>query len=231
MVGDGRLQGASGAAPGRRDCVTVDGQAGSTLGAMKSNEVRRTYRWMAPLYDPLFRRFYQGLRADSIRALDLQPSETVVLVGVGTGLDIPLLPRGTNAIGIDMTPEMLRRAARRGPGSAGFVLADGAALPIADGCVSAVIFHLVLSVAPDPVALLAEAARILRPGGRVAILDHFAPAGRVSWLRRVLGRLPAALGTHMDRRFEDFRTDANFRIVSDLRMVGGLYQELILERR
>lgn len=184
---------------------------------------------MAPLYDPLFRRFYERLRSDSVRALNLQPSETVVLVGVGTGLDIPLLPEGTNALGIDMTPQMLRRAAARGRGH--FLLADGAALPVADGAVSAVILHLVLSVAPDPGALLGEAARILPPGGRVAILDHFAPAGRLSWVRRVLARLPATLGTHVDRRFEDFRTEPNFRIVSDRRLVRGIYRALILERR
>lgn len=197
---------------------------------MKLTEIRRTYRWMAPVYDALFRRFYRGLRRESIAALRLQPSDTIVLVGVGTGLDVPFLPSGSRAIAVDVTPAMLQRAARVRPGSVDCILADGAALPLRDGSATAVLLHLVLTVTPDPALLLTEAARVLRSGGRVAVLDHFAPADRVNLARRLLGRVPLLLGTHVDRRFEDLAIEPHFQVLEDRRLARGLYRALVLER-
>lgn len=198
---------------------------------MNPTQIRRTYRWMAPVYDALFRRFYREMRTDSIARLALEPSQSVLLVGVGTGLDIPLLPPVTRVIAVDLSPKMLKRAAGAPPSSpVHYLLADGGALPLRDASVSAVILHLVLSVAPDPRALLREATRVLQPGGRIAVLDHFVPPGRLSTGRRLLAHMPVLLGTHLDRRFETLRKGLPLRVVRDERRGRGLYRMLILER-
>lgn len=127
------------------------------------------------------RGFYRRLRTENIAALHLQPSDTILLVNMGTGLDIPHLPSGARTIAINVTPAVLRRAAEDRPQGIDFILADGASLPLRDATTSAVILHLVLSVAADPTALLTKAARVVRANGRVAVLDHFAPAGRLSF--------------------------------------------------
>ncbi|MGE0600579.1 MAG: class I SAM-dependent methyltransferase [Dehalococcoidia bacterium] len=198
---------------------------------MKLTQIRRTYRRMAPIYDPLFRRFYRRFRMESIAALHLQPSDTILLVGAGTGLDVPFLPSGSRTIAIDVTPAMLKRAAVTRPRGVDFILADGVALPLRDASVSAVILHLVLSVAPDPAALLSEAARVVRVDGRVAVLDHFAPASRLSLARRLLARVPCLLGTHVDRRFEDLAGEKYFEVLQDRLLAGGAYRALTLGRR
>lgn len=187
---------------------------------------------MAPVYDVLFSRAYRPMRRESIAGLDLRPSGTVLLVGAGTGLDIPLLPPGSKVLAVDLAPAMLRRArAVHTPISGHYLLADGGALPLRDASVSAVILHLVLSVAPDPRAILGEATRVLEPGGRIAVLDHFAPPGRRSAARRLLARAPSSLlGTHLDRRFDGMLIGLPLRIVRDERVARGFYRALVLER-
>lgn len=103
-------------------------------------------------------------------------------VGTGTGRMIELLgPRATSALGIDRSPEMLRLARGRIEGAG---LAHGAvrrgdmyALPPADGSIDTVIIHQVLHFADDPAAVVAEAGRVLAPGGRLLVVD-FMPHGR-----------------------------------------------------
>lgn len=195
---------------------------------MNPTQLGRTYGRMAPLYDRLFRRFYRTMRRESLGGLELSPGDTAVLVGAGTGLDLELLPPVALALAVDVSRPMLRRL-RPAPGVAR-VLADGARLPLRDATASAVVLHLVLSVAEEPRSLLAEAARVLQPGGRVAVLDHFAPNGPLSPWRRALARFPGLLGTHFDRRVEPMLAGLPFRIVVDRTLRKGVYRAFTLER-
>ena len=75
--------------------------------------LRYTYTLFAPVYDAFVAPFTAKMRQDSLRRLREGPHADVLLVGVGSGLDLPLLPQGPRYTGLDLTPAMLARARRK----------------------------------------------------------------------------------------------------------------------
>jgi ubiquinone/menaquinone biosynthesis C-methylase UbiE len=196
-----------------------------TLAARGSAWERRRYALWAPLYDwvvaPLRR-----ARRRSIEGLQLRAGERVLLVGGGTGEDLPFIPPGVFTLATDLTSAMLRRArAKAGPGHRLAVM-DGHRLALPDGAFDAVVLHLILAVIPDPALCLAEASRALRPGGRITVLDKFVAAGqRPSAARRLLNRVTRPIATDITRRLDDIVRGSGIELQrrGEEAALGGLF--------
>ena len=122
--------------------------------------------------------------AEAVELAGLRPGDVALDVGCGTGRALPALaaavrPTG-RVLGLDITPGMLTEAGGKGA-SAELILADARRLPIADGAADVVFAAGLVQHLPDPLAGLAELARVTRPDGRLVI---FHPSGRAALAAR-----------------------------------------------
>jgi ubiquinone/menaquinone biosynthesis C-methylase UbiE len=137
---------------------------------------RLIYKFWSPLYDLLFDRLlFAAGRKRTFELLGLRGAQRVLLVGVGTGADLPYLPKESQAIGVDLSPEMLLKAKQKLPetGNRLLVRCDAQNLPLQDASVDVVILTLILSVVPDGAACWRDSLRALRPGGQSSLTNSF----------------------------------------------------------
>jgi ubiquinone/menaquinone biosynthesis C-methylase UbiE len=139
-----------------------------------------TSRWRRARYS-VYASFYDlgpGFEAERRRAielLELRPGQRVLVPGVGTGADLPLLPPQVEVLGVDLTPAMLARARAHCRPGIELRLMNAERLDLPDASFDAVLLHQVIEVVADGASCLGEAGRVVRPGGRVVVFDKFLP--------------------------------------------------------
>ncbi len=180
-------------------------------------DLRCSYTLIAPFYDCVVGPALRHIRQASLARLPPHGGFDVLVDGIGTGLDLPLLPAAHRYFGLDLTTAMLARAQpRRGALDLTLVQGDSQRLPFRAAAFDCVVMHLILAIVPDPARALREAARVLKPGGRILLLDKFLRRGERAPLRRILSPLAARIATHLDVVFEDvFAASTDLTVVSD----------------
>jgi demethylmenaquinone methyltransferase/2-methoxy-6-polyprenyl-1,4-benzoquinol methylase len=170
------------------------------VGAAKTARVREMFDTIAPRYDLVNRVMTFGLdrswRATTVAALGLPPGTIVLDLACGTGdLSALLAARGHRVFGVDLSAGMLRANHAGAP----LVQADSLALPLADKAVAGATCGYALRNFTDLEGTFVELARVVRPGGRISLLDVAEPAnpilaaGHALWFRRAVPLLGGLL--------------------------------------
>jgi phosphatidylethanolamine/phosphatidyl-N-methylethanolamine N-methyltransferase len=179
--------------------------------ALDADDVRAAYRRWAGIYDTAFGGVSAWGRRRAVAEVNRLPGRSVLEVGVGTGLALPRYLPEKHITGIDLSAEMLDRARQRVASERiGNVESlqemDAEATSFGDASFDIAVAMFVASVVPHPRRLMAEMRRVVRPGGHILFVNHFAAErGPRWWAERTLAPASRALGWH-----PDFAPDALF---------------------
>ncbi|GIW42801.1 MAG: SAM-dependent methyltransferase [Candidatus Binatia bacterium] len=142
----------------------------------------KLYAELSYLYDVIFTRIFAPRIHHVIRSLQIPPGGQVLEVGVGTGLSLDAYPQHAEVVGIDLAPEMLEKAEekvrRHGWRHIKLLEMDALHLKFPEDSFDFVTAFHVVSVVPDARRLMREILRVLRPGGTLAIVNHFRSPNR-----------------------------------------------------
>ena len=145
--------------------------------ALEKRRVQRAYELYAPVYDVLFDWIFAPGRSAAIRHLGLQANDSVLEVGIGTGLNLPLYPATCRLTGIDLSQEMLDKAVERVQTltmpNVRLKVMDATSMDFGDDEFDKALATYTISAVPDPVAVLREMKRVVKPNGVIVILNHF----------------------------------------------------------
>ncbi len=172
--------------------------------ALDAAAIREAYRRWSSFYDLVFGGVSSAGRKRATDLVNRLPGRYVLEVGVGTGLALPRYTPDKRIIGIDLSAEMLALARRRVADLGlrnvmGLMEMDAEATEFADGQFDTAVAMFVASVVPNPRRLLAELRRVVRPGGNILFVNHFAAEGGPRWwVERAMAPMSRRLGWHPD---------------------------------
>lgn len=187
------------------------------------------WNWRVRFYD--FREASCFRRGPAKAALFADMRGRVLFVAAGTGTDFAAFPPGMDITAIDISDEMLRRAARRARVYAGdlrLLKADALALSFPDASFDTAVTSCTMCSVPDPVLALRELHRVLRPHGRLLMFEHVRSRQcLLGWTLDLMTLWTRRTGTEMNRDTLANTTTAGFRIMD----VQSVYLDIILAVR
>jgi ubiquinone/menaquinone biosynthesis C-methylase UbiE len=200
-----------------------------------TERVRAFYDRAAPQYDASIRLFERLLFGDGRAWVCSRAWGDVLEIGIGTGRNLPYYPAGVRLTGIDVSPAMLAIARRRAEDlgrAVDLYQGDAECLGFAGASFDSVVCTLSLCTIPDDRQAVAEAARVLRPGGRLLLLEHVrSPLWLVRLGQRLLDPLFAHLeGDHLLRDPLDYLGAEGFAVEMFERSKWGLVERVAARR-
>jgi ubiquinone/menaquinone biosynthesis C-methylase UbiE len=201
--------------------------------ARRNDKVRRSWAKQAPRYDKQIGFFERRLFGRTHRPWACSRASGKTLeVAVGTALNLPYYPDDVQLTGLDLSPEMLA-VARERAAEAGRDIelreGDAHALSFADNSVDTVVCTYSLCNIPDPGRAVAEMRRVLRPGGKLILVDHIRSSVKpIFWFQKAIEFFTARLEEeHMTRRPLEQVEAAGLDVIERDRLgPGGIVERL-----
>ena len=206
----------------REQSESLSGDAATralSVTVVENDFVAGVYEKLANVYDVVFGPTLHPGRLEAIRKMNIRARDSVLEVGVGTGINLSLYPTSCAITGIDLSTPMLVKARERilkkGLRNCRVAEMDAAAMSFPDESFDIVYAPYLISVVPDPVQVAREMRRVCRRGGRIVILNHFKSQNR--WLAKfdtAISPLTVHVGFKTDLDLNAFLTQASLTPVS-----------------
>lgn len=193
----------------------------------------QTFDRIAQSYDrmlrPYERRFLGRWRAETLKEL---PTDAIILeIGAGTGANFAYYPNCKQAVASEISCEMLKFAAEK-TASIDLVEADAEGLPFASNSFDAVLATLVFCSIADPGAAFAEVIRVLKPDGRVVLLEHVRPNGLLGYVFDALSVLTVAvMDDHFNRRTARLAEAAGLKVLEVRSKALGIVNLIVCRKQ
>jgi phosphatidylethanolamine/phosphatidyl-N-methylethanolamine N-methyltransferase len=193
---------------------------------LRPQAIQEAYARLCKYYDLLFGPLLAPARLAAVQAVNRSAGRDVLEVGVGTGLALPHYGSEKRVTGIDLSADMLVKARARALGLSNVQAVlemDAQSTDFANGQFDIAVAMFVASVVPNPRALLAEMRRVVKPGGTMLLVNHFAEEDGVpEWWRRGTEAVSKRIGWRADFRLRDmFDTDEiSEALISPMRPFG-----------
>lgn len=179
--------------------------SGQFINIHMNSHIKKIYSFYASIYDILFGKIFEHGRHTALKMMDIKPNDIILEVGVGTGLSLPLYPKGTNIIGIDLSAEMLLKAKAKKMkhtlNNVHLSTMDASLMAFRNNTFHKVIASHVITVVPDPLHTLNEIKRVCKKDGDIFILNYAGIDNQfISQFEKIISPLrdKLGLGKHFD---------------------------------
>lgn len=201
---------------------TLSGDAATralSVTVVENDFVAKVYEKLASVYDLVFGPTLHPGRIEAIRKMKIQPGDSVLEVGVGTGINLSMYPSSCAITGVDLSAPMLNKAHERilnkGLRNCRVMEMDAAQMAFPDESFDIVYAPYLISVVPDPVRVAQEMRRVCRRGGRIVILNHFKSKNPLmSRIETAISPLTVHIGFKADLDLNAFLTQAALTPIS-----------------